>query len=40
VRLLVYMTGSVDQELRLQNEYLAAENRNSDGEATIEIAVE
>ena len=27
VRLLVYVTGSVNQELLLQNEYLAAENR-------------
>jgi putative transposase len=26
-RLLVYVTGSVNQELLLQNEYLAAENR-------------
>jgi hypothetical protein len=25
-RLLVYITGSVDQELLLRNEYLAAEN--------------
>jgi putative transposase len=27
VRLLAYVTGSVNQELLLQNEYLAAENR-------------
>jgi putative transposase len=27
LRLLEYVTGSVDQELLLQNEYLAAENR-------------
>jgi hypothetical protein len=27
VRLLAYMTGSVNQELLLQNEYLATENR-------------
>ena len=27
VRLLAYVTGSVNQELQLQNEYLAAENR-------------
>jgi len=27
VRLLAYLTGSVNQELLLQNEYLAAENR-------------
>jgi hypothetical protein len=27
VRLLEYVTGSVNQELLLQNEYLAAENR-------------
>src|SRR5580658_3535584 len=27
VRLLAYVTGSVSQELLLQNEYLAAENR-------------
>jgi len=27
LRLLAYVTGSVDQELLLQNEYLAAENR-------------
>jgi putative transposase len=27
VRLLAYMTGSVNQELLLQNEYLAGENR-------------
>ncbi len=27
VRLLAYMTGSVNQELLPQNEYLAAENR-------------
>ena len=26
VRLLAYVTGSVNQELLLQNEYLAAEN--------------
>ena len=26
-RLLAYITGSVDEELRLRNEYLAAENR-------------
>ncbi len=26
-RLLAYITGSVDQELLLRNEYLAAENR-------------
>ena len=26
-RVLVYITGSVDQELFLRNEYLAAENR-------------
>ncbi len=26
-RLLAYVTGSVNQELHLQNEYLAAENR-------------
>src|SRR6476660_1601429 len=29
VRLLAYVTGSVNQELLLQNEYLAAENRIS-----------
>src|SRR6266849_3984693 len=28
VRLLAYVTGSVNQELLLQNEYLAAENRS------------
>ena len=27
LRLLAYVTGSVNQELLLQNEYLAAENR-------------
>jgi putative transposase len=27
VRLLAYITGTVDQELLLRNEYLAAENR-------------
>jgi len=27
VQLLAYVTGSVNQELLLQNEYLAAENR-------------
>ena len=27
VRLLAYVTGSVNQELLLQNEYLAAKNR-------------
>ena len=27
VRMLAYITGSVDQELLLRNEYLAAENR-------------
>ena len=27
VRLLAYVTGSVNQELLVQNEYLAAENR-------------
>ena len=27
VRMLAYMTGTVDQELLLRNEYLAAENR-------------
>jgi len=27
VRLLAYVTGTVNQELLLQNEYLAAENR-------------
>ena len=26
-RILAYITGSVDQELLLRNEYLAAENR-------------
>ena len=26
-QLLAYVTGTVDQELRLRNEYLAAENR-------------
>ena len=26
-RMLAYMTGTVDQELLLRNEYLAAENR-------------
>jgi putative transposase len=26
-RILAYATGTVDQELRLRNEYLAAENR-------------
>jgi hypothetical protein len=26
-RMLVYITGTVDQELLLRNEYLAAENR-------------
>ena len=26
-RILVFMTGTVDQELLLRNEYLAAENR-------------
>src|SRR5438552_6248075 len=26
-RMLAYITGTVDQELRLRNEYLAAENR-------------
>ena len=26
-RMLAYITGSVDQELLLRNEYLAAENR-------------
>ncbi len=26
-RILSYITGSVDEELRLRNEYLAAENR-------------
>jgi hypothetical protein len=26
-RMLAYVTGTVDQELLLQNEYLAAENR-------------
>jgi hypothetical protein len=26
-RILAYLTGSVDQELLLRNEYLAAENR-------------
>jgi putative transposase len=26
-RILAYTTGTVDQELRLRNEYLAAENR-------------
>jgi len=26
-RLLAYITGSVDQELQLRNEYLATENR-------------
>ena len=30
VRLLAYVTGSVNQELLLQNEYLAAENRIPD----------
>jgi putative transposase len=40
LRLLAYVTGSVNQELLLQNEYLAAENRISEGEAAIEIAVE
>ena len=28
IRLLAYVTGMVNQELLLQNEYLAAENRN------------
>ena len=27
VRILAYITGTVDQELLLRNEYLAAENR-------------
>lgn len=27
VRILAYITGTVDQELHLRNEYLAAENR-------------
>ena len=27
-RILAYITGSVDQELLLRNEYLAAENRS------------
>jgi len=26
-KMLAYITGTVDQELRLRNEYLAAENR-------------
>src|ERR1700730_16509256 len=37
VRLLAYVTGSVSQELLLQNEYLAAENRILKGEAALEI---
>lgn len=33
VRLLAYVTGSVNQERLLQNEYLAAEKPYSDGRA-------
>lgn len=33
------VTGSVNQELLLQNECLAAENRISEGEAANQIAV-
>jgi len=40
VRLLAYVTGSVNQELLLQNEYLAAEKSYSEGEASDETAVE
>jgi hypothetical protein len=40
VRLLAYVTGSVNRELLLQNEYLAAENRIFEGEAFAEIAFE
>jgi hypothetical protein len=29
-RILAYVTGTVDQELLARNEYLAAENRNSE----------
>ena len=30
-RTLAYITGTVDQELLLRNEYLVAENRNPEG---------
>ena len=30
-RLLAYITGTVDQELLLRNEYLEAENRDPEG---------
>jgi len=50
LRLLVYVTGSINQELLLRNEYLAAENRLlksqikgrlrlSDGERTMLAAI-
>src|SRR5271170_697386 len=40
LRPLAYVTSSVNQELLLQNEYLAAENRIFKDEVAIKIAVE
>ena len=40
MRLLAYVTGSVNQELLLRNEYLAGGEPYSEGEAALEITVE
>ena len=38
MRLLAYATDAVNQELLLQNEYFAAENRIVKGEAAVAVA--
>ncbi len=38
VRMLAYITGTVDQELLLRNEYLAVENRILKGQLKTPIA--
>jgi hypothetical protein len=39
VRLLAYITGLVNQELLLQNEYLVAENRILPSPSAVSIAI-